>query len=86
MQTTNCISPRWITHNRPNEIFVFGSNFAGHHAGGVARLAMNWVPSRDKALVCKGKLTPSPTMFDSAPEIKPYIENVYLPERFLIKS
>jgi hypothetical protein len=28
-----------ITHLKPNEIFVFGSNLGGRHAGGAARLA-----------------------------------------------
>jgi hypothetical protein len=28
-----------ITHLKPNEIFVFGSNQGGRHAGGAARLA-----------------------------------------------
>jgi hypothetical protein len=28
-----------ITHLQPNEIFVFGSNQRGAHAGGAARLA-----------------------------------------------
>lgn len=28
-----------ITTLKPNEIFVFGSNLAGHHAGGAARQA-----------------------------------------------
>ncbi|WOI85967.1 A1S_2505 family phage non-structural protein [Rhodococcus qingshengii] len=28
-----------ITELRPNQVFVFGSNLAGHHAGGAARQA-----------------------------------------------
>lgn len=28
-----------ITHLKPNEIFVFGSNLGGRHGGGAARLA-----------------------------------------------
>lgn len=30
-----------ITELKPNEIFVFGSNLAGAHGGGAARLAYN---------------------------------------------
>ena len=28
-----------ITNLQPNEVFVFGSNLAGHHGGGAARQA-----------------------------------------------
>lgn len=31
----------WITDLKPNEIFVFGSNLAGAHGGGAARVALN---------------------------------------------
>lgn len=34
------ITPNNITHLKPNEIFVFGSNMLGHHAGGAARTAV----------------------------------------------
>ncbi len=32
-------TPERITELKPNEIFVFGSNLAGAHGGGAARLA-----------------------------------------------
>lgn len=32
-------SPNYITALQPDEIFVFGSNLAGRHGGGAARLA-----------------------------------------------
>lgn len=32
-------TPENITELKPNEIFVFGSNYAGNHAGGAAALA-----------------------------------------------
>ena len=32
-------TPDWITELKDNEIFVFGSNLAGAHGGGAARLA-----------------------------------------------
>ena len=35
MKTT----PDFITHLEPNEVFVFGSNLAGMHGGGAARIA-----------------------------------------------
>jgi hypothetical protein len=33
-------TPERITELKPNEVFVFGSNLAGAHAGGAARIAM----------------------------------------------
>lgn len=32
-------TPEYIATLGPNEIFVFGSNLAGHHRGGAARIA-----------------------------------------------
>lgn len=32
-------TPEKIAALRPNEIFVFGSNLAGHHGGGAASIA-----------------------------------------------
>lgn len=32
-------TPEFITELKPNEIFVFGSNIAGYHGGGAARIA-----------------------------------------------
>ncbi len=33
-------TPENITDLRPDEVFVFGSNLAGNHAGGAAKLAL----------------------------------------------
>ena len=33
------VTPEYITSLKPNEIFVFGSNLAGMHGGGAARMA-----------------------------------------------
>lgn len=33
-------TPENITELKPNEVFVFGSNMAGNHAGGAARTAV----------------------------------------------
>lgn len=35
-------SPKWITSLQSDEVFVFGSNLQGLHAGGAAKLAMQW--------------------------------------------
>ena len=34
-------TPNWIKQLKENEIFVFGSNLGGMHAGGAARAAMD---------------------------------------------
>ena len=33
-------TPRWIKRLNDNEVFVFGSNLGGFHAGGAARVAV----------------------------------------------
>ena len=35
-------TPDFITHLNKGEIFVFGSNLAGHHSGGAAKQALKW--------------------------------------------
>ena len=35
------VSPDYITHLKPNEIFVFGSNVEGRHDGGASRFALD---------------------------------------------
>ena len=35
------ITPERISNLKPGEIFVFGSNHFGHHAGGAARFALD---------------------------------------------
>ena len=32
------VTPDFITSLKPNEVFVFGSNLAGMHGGGAARM------------------------------------------------
>ena len=41
MNTTlpKVVTPDHITHLSACEVFVFGSNLAGHHHGGAARMA-----------------------------------------------
>ncbi len=38
----NQVTPQEIKHLRANEVFVFGSNKGGLHAGGAARQAVQW--------------------------------------------
>ena len=68
-------TPDRITELKPNEIFVFGSNLAGAHAGGVARLAYNrfgaiW----GQGVGLQGYSYAIPTMQGGVETIKPYVD------------
>jgi hypothetical protein len=73
MSTTN-VSPKWIKSLSENEIFVFGSNLAGFHGGGAAALAMEWGAVWGQGVGLQGQTYAIPTMFESAEEMKPYID------------
>lgn len=58
-----------------NEIFVFGSNLAGHHGGGAARVAMDkfgavW----GQGVGLQGQCYAIPTMQGGVETIKPYVD------------
>ncbi|MDR1129513.1 MAG: hypothetical protein LBK96_00845 [Prevotellaceae bacterium] len=72
--TTKRISPKWIKSLEKNEIFVFGSNLSGFHAGGAARLAMKWGAVWGQGVGLQGQTYAIPTMFDTTEEIKPYTD------------
>jgi hypothetical protein len=72
--TTPRISPKWITSLQKDEIFVFGSNSAGHHAGGAARIAMRWGAIWGQGVGLQGQTYAIPTMFGSSEKIKPYVD------------
>lgn len=68
-------TPERITDLRENEIFVFGSNLAGFHAGGAARLAYNrfgavW----GQGVGLQGQSYAIPTMQGGVETIKPYVD------------
>ncbi len=68
-------TPEWITELKPNEIFVFGSNLAGAHGGGAARVAMNrfgaiW----GKGVGLQGQSYAIPTMQGGGETIQPYVD------------
>ncbi len=68
-------TPEKITELKPNEIFVFGSNLAGAHAGGAARLAYNrfgavW----GQGVGLQGQSYAIPTMQGGVETIKPYVD------------
>lgn len=64
-----------ITQLGPNEIFVFGSNLAGAHGGGAARIAYNkfgaiW----GQGTGLQGQSYAIPTMHGGPDKIKPYVD------------
>lgn len=66
-------TPEFITELQPNEIFVFGSNLQGMHAGGAARVAYNkfgavW----GEGVGLQGQSYAIPTMHGGVEAIKPY--------------
>ena len=72
-------TPERITELKPNEIFVFGSNLAGAHGGGAARLAYNrfgaiW----GHGVGLQGQSYAIPTMQGGVETIKPYVDEFIL--------
>jgi len=68
-------TPDRISELRPNEIFVFGSNLAGMHGGGAARIAYDrfgaiW----GQGVGLQGQSYAIPTMQGGVETIKPYVD------------
>ena len=68
-------TPERISELKENEIFVFGSNLAGAHGGGAARLAYNrfgavW----GEGVGLHGQTYAIPTMQGGVDTIKPYVD------------
>ncbi len=68
-------TPEKITHLEENEIFVFGSNLAGSHGGGAARVAYEkfgaiW----GQGVGLQGQSYGIPTMHGGTDKIKPYVD------------
>ena len=68
-------TPEFITKLQPNEIFVFGSNLQGMHAGGAARVAYNkfgavW----GNGVGLQGQSYAIPTMHGGVEAIRPYTD------------
>lgn len=68
-------TPKMITNLGENEIFVFGSNLAGSHGGGAARLAYNrfgavW----GQGVGLQGQCYAIPTMQGGVDTIRPYVD------------
>ena len=68
-------TPEMITELGPNEIFVFGSNLAGLHAGGAARQAVNRFGAKwGQGVGLQGNSYAIPTMQGGVETIKPYVD------------
>ena len=68
-------TPEFITELQPGEIFVFGSNLAGAHGGGAARIAYTefgavW----GQGTGLQGQRYGIPTMHGGVDAIKPYVD------------
>ncbi len=69
-------TPDFITTLQPNEIFVFGSNLAGHHGGGAARQAYeNFGAVWGEGVGLHGQTYAIPTMQGGVETIKPYVDD-----------
>ena len=68
-------TPDFVTRLNPGEIFVFGSNLAGMHGGGAARVALDRfgaVPGQGVGL--QGQSYAIPTMQGGVDTIRPYVD------------
>ena len=69
------IAPDTITSLEKNEIFVFGSNLDGMHAGGAARAAMEYFGAvMGQGVGLQGQSYAIPTMQGGVETIRPYVD------------
>ena len=68
-------TPEWITELKPDEVFVFGSNLAGMHGGGAARVAVQRFGAvMGQGVGLQGQSYAIPTMQGGVETIKPYVD------------
>ena len=68
-------TPEMIRELAANEIFVFGSNLAGFHGGGAARIAReNFGAIWGQGVGMQGQCYAIPTMQGGVETIKPYVD------------
>ncbi len=69
-------TPNMISELSGNEIFVFGSNLAGAHGGGAARIAYEKFGAEwGVGVGMTGKTYAIPTMHGGVEAIKPYVDD-----------
>ena len=69
-------TPDMISELGENEIFVFGSNLAGMHGGGAARVAFRYFGAEwGKGVGLYGRTYAIPTMQGGVNTIKPYVDD-----------
>ena len=75
-KTIMCVyTPENITSLGPYEVFVFGSNLAGNHAGGAARVARERFGAvMGQGVGMQGQSYAIPTMQGGVETIKPYVD------------
>jgi len=70
------ITPEFIRSLKPNEIFVFGSNLHGIHAGGAARAALMYFGAEmGNGIGIQGQSYAIPTMQGGVETIAPYVDD-----------
>jgi hypothetical protein len=68
-------TPESINSLLPDEVFVFGSNLAGHHGGGAARVALNKFGAvYGQGVGIQGQSYAIPTMQGGVETIIPYVD------------
>ncbi len=69
------VTPEFITHLEENEVFVFGSNLAGMHGGGAARMAYEVFGAEwGVGVGPTGQCYAIPTMQGGIETIRPYAD------------
>ena len=72
----NRITPEWIDTLKDNEIFVFGSNLAGMHGGGAARVArLRFGAVLGNGVGIQGQSYAIPTMQGGVETSRPYVDD-----------
>ncbi len=75
MKYNRAFTPERITQLQENEIFVFGSNLAGAHGGGAARIAaQRFGAVMGQGVGLQGQSYAIPTMQGGVETIKPYVD------------
>lgn len=70
------VTPEWIDDLQENEVFVFGSNLAGMHGGGAARVArLRFGAVMGKGVGMQGRSYATPTMQGGTETIRPYVND-----------